>query len=329
MQLSYLCRIACVAFCSTGLLQVVFECVAWIVSVRLTRHRSRLNARFTERLLFLLALSCRLAPTLLVLGLLLPAYMRGEEINSAEHVGAPCILAAALVLVWFFYNGTRLLLAMANMQRCFEMCREIAKSKDGLPILLYPGERTLLAIAGVFSPRIIVSRSLLDSSRFPAAALDVAFAHESAHANHHDNLKLLLLRIFPHITLGTSAHPSIEQRWRFFAELAADHEGAAGRPEQSVLLAEMLVAMARANRHPLPSLHLALLSRQEDLQARVERLLAPLSAVADGTTTGLWDPRGTMLTVRTFLPSILLLGAIAYTCIHLGHPLAEIMLRFS
>jgi hypothetical protein len=80
------------------------------------------------------------------------------------------------------------------------MCREIAKSKDGLPILLYPGERTLLA---------------------------------------------------------------------------------AGKPEQSVLLAEMLVTMARANKHPLPSLHLALLSRQEDLQARVERLLTPVSAMAE------------------------------------------------
>jgi hypothetical protein len=200
MQFSYICRIACVAFCSIGLLQVVFECVAWIVSLRLTSNRRGLSAGFTERLLFLLALSTRLGPTLLVLGLLLPAYMRGEEISSAEHVGVPCIIAAALVLVWFLYYGARLLLAMGSMQRCFDMCREIAKSKDGLPILLYPGERTLLA---------------------------------------------------------------------------------AGKPEQSVLLAEMLVTKARANKHPLPSLHLALLSRQEDLQARVERLLTPVSAMAE------------------------------------------------
>ncbi len=324
MQLSYICRIACVAFCSIGLLQVVFECVAWLVSIRLTRHRGRLNARFTEQLLFLLALSTRLGPTLLVLGLLLPAYMRGEEISSAEHVAAPCILAAALVFAWYLYNTARLLLAMGSMQRCFDMCREIAKSKDGLPILLYPGERTMLAIAGVFSPRIIVSRGLLDSANFPAAALDVAFAHEGAHAHHHDNLKLLLLRMFPHVTIRTSAHPSIEQQWRFFAELAADHEGADGVPEQSVLLAEMLVAMAKASKHPLPSLHLALLSRQEDLQARVEHLLAPLSA-----DTAPWHRQETLLTLGTFLPSTLLLCAIAYTCIHLGHPLAEIMLRFS
>lgn len=328
MQLSYIGRIACVALCSIGLLQAVFECVAWVVSMTLSSNLNSQRARFIERLLFVLALTARIGPSLLVLAFLLPAYLRGENNVLTEHVGTACVIAAAIVFVSFSYSSARLLLGMWDMQRCFGMCHEMTRSSDGLPILLYPGGRPLLAVAGVFSSRIIVSQGLLDSSCFPATALDVAFAHERAHVRHHDNLKLLLLRMFPHITVGTSSRPSVEKQWRFFAELAADVEGTEGRWEQSLLLAEMLVAMARGGKHQLPDLYLALFSRKEDLEVRVERLLDPISAMTEGTDSVERRFQERPLAAVILLSSTLVLGAIACTCIHLGHQLAESMLQF-
>ena len=194
------------------------------------------------------------------------------------------------------------------------------------PVLLHPGERSLLAVAGVFSARVIVSQPLLNTARFSAAGLEVAFAHEAAHIRHRDNLKLFLLTLLPHIPMATRNRPSIYQRWRLAAELAADEEGVRGEPARSLALAQMLVTMAREANAVPPRGLMALFSAPEHLRVRVERLLAaravPPSA-ASSAKAGRRDLRVWLL----FTASTGVLSAVSLLCVLFGHRAAELLLH--
>jgi len=137
----------------------------------------------------------------------------------------------------------------------------------------------LMAVAGLFSSSVIVSRSFLDTERFSTASLDVAFAHESAHARHRDNLKLLILSALPHIHVAAGGQ-SLGQRWRLAAEIAADEEGTQGKPERALMLAEMLIAVARGASPAVAEGLMTLSSESESLRVRVERLLELVPSVA-------------------------------------------------
>jgi Zn-dependent protease with chaperone function len=320
MQLSYLCRLICLALFGAGLLQVVIECLVWSVSGFVTATLDGTCARRAERRMFLLVLGARIAPYILVLGLLLPSYVRGEENISYERVGLVCVAFAAVVLIWSMRNILRVVKAALTTKRYCGTCREIGRSSDGLPLLLSPDRNSLVAVAGVFRSKIIVSQALFDASRFSTGALDVALAHESAHVRHRDNLKLLLLSALPHARIQTARRPSLQQQWRLLAELAADEESVCGGGERrSVLLAETLVALARESAADLPCASIALVSRAEDLRVRVERLLEP--AAVGGAIR---RPVRTICAV--FLP-VVALGALVYCCVYAGHEIAEFALR--
>ena len=326
MQLSYTYRLICLALCSAGLLLLLMESIAWMAAPLLLAQSASANARRAERSLFLLALFARLAPWLVALGAWVPAYVRGEDNLLQERVGWLCITGAICVLAWSLHCCLRALRAWVSAQRCCRVCLQAGTTPTGLPMLIHPSERPLLAVAGLFRPRMIVSRSLLTSGHLSADALDLAFLHEGAHARHYDNLKLAILTLLPHIPFATRSRPSVEQQWRLAAEMAADEDGVNGRPEHSVLLAETLVAMARKSSQLVPRGSLALLSRPEDLRIRVERLLQRRPV----------DLRGAQTTALHYLSDrakyallsgLALLTALCYLGWELGHHAAEVLLH--
>jgi hypothetical protein len=322
VQLSYICRLICLALFSSGILQIVFEMAAWALSPVLTNIDSD-HARRREKILFRLVLFVRTAPHLLVLCFLLPAYIRGEDNLAAERVGVICIGFAAVVLLRSLSSLVHLLRAMRKTGRYCSVCHQVGRTAEGVPILLHPGNQPLLAVAGLFSSRILISRELLERSRFSDMAMDVALAHEGAHARHRDNLKAGLLSILPHISIGSGRLPSLERQWRLAAELAADEEGAQGKPERSVLLAEMLVALARENRRAMPHMLTTLLSRGEDLRVRVDRLLRR----AEGNTLVKANLRERLPTAFAAVTHAGVLAMLAYSCGRLGHEAAEFILK--
>jgi hypothetical protein len=322
MQLSYLSRLICMALASAGLLLLVTEALAWLVAPRLLASTLSVDARRSERNLFVLAVSARLLPWIIACGVLLPAYMRGEENRSGERVGLFCIAAAAGLLAATVLCASRACAAWLWTQRCRSLCNEAGARPNGLPLLIHPSERPLLAVAGLFRPRIMVSRCMLDSRRFSPASMEIAFGHESAHAASHDNLKLLLLSMLPGLPLGTRTRPSAAQLWRLAAEMAADEAGSRGRRDRSILLAELLVKLARERSHPTPQGSFALLSRSEDLRLRVDRLLQE-------------RPLGQEQRKRKLLPSLalaagLMIGLIlCLVCARHGHRAAETLLHLA
>jgi hypothetical protein len=324
MQLSYICRILCVAICSAGLLQAAMEYLAWRLSAFVTTSNGSNNARSIERQLFFLALVARLAPFFIVASFLLPSYVRGEDNVSTERVGIATIALCAFAVAWSAGCVLRLLFGMWKMRRYCRSCHEIGQTQDGAPILLHPGNRLLLAVAGVFSYRIIISQGALDRSCFSDDTLDTAFAHESAHIRHRDNLKLMLLSILPHIKIGTSNRPSLQNQWRLYAELAADEEGVQGEQGRSLLLAEMLLKIARDSNRVSPSASIALISREEDLRIRVDRLLH--FAEPNAPSTPITSQRSHR-TIAVFMLFVAACVVVAYACARLGHPLAEGLLR--
>jgi hypothetical protein len=92
-------------------------------------------------------------------------------------------------------------------------------AKTRIPVYCVEQATSLLAVTGIFSPRIFVSRDVVDS--LSSAELDAALSHELAHVNAVDNLKQLFLKV-------TSAPnwlrplAKVDSLWARFAELAAD-----------------------------------------------------------------------------------------------------------
>ena len=326
MQLSYISRAICLALCAAGGLQIAFECAAWLMAPLLLRNAKVKDARGTEQAFFRLTLGARLGPWLLALGFLLPAYMQGETNFAAERVGFASLMLAMGLLFWWVFAFLRLFLAVYRTHRCCRLCPEVGRGPGDLPLLLYPGERSVMAVAGLFSDRILLSQSLLDKSRFSAAALQVAFAHEHAHARQRDNLRTLLLALFPHVPLSTKHLPSLSRRWRLAAEMAADEEGTQGKPERSLLLAEMLVTMALEGNQRMPQGIVALCSESEHLRVRVERLLERLDNPSS-TETMERPERGKLRLVVAMAAFASTLTALCYACVVLGHRAAELLFR--
>ena len=290
------------------------------------RHAEVGNARRSEQALFGLTLVARLGPWLLAFVLLLPAYLQGEDNRAAERVGFITVVLAVGLFAWWAFSILRVAKAIFWMHRCCRLCPEVSRGPEELPLLLYPGRNGVMAVAGIFSARILVSQRLLEESRFSAAALDVAFAHERAHARHRDNLKALLLALLPKVPLSTTHQVSLAQQWRLAAEMAADEEGTQGMPERSLLLAEMLVTFAQEGKRRIPEGLMALCSGSEHLRLRVERLLqrAMVSAPLEGVEA-LQGCRLRLMVAMAVSGSIL--AALCYGCNVFGHRAAELLFR--
>jgi hypothetical protein len=332
MQLSFIARILCLVFCGTALMQLLLECLAWaacpsfpatFAPPKLRRPESlHSGLRAAEQTLFWLALATRLIPWLLVCGLLLPAYLRTEDNLSSERVGLLCPILALSFVGLSFVHLLRLGRAIDASRRCVQRSSPPDRSSTREPnILVHSGRHSLLAVAGIFSANILVSRRILSEGRFSPESLAVAFAHERSHIRHRDNLKLILLTLLPNLPVCTSGRPSLEQRWRLAVEMAADEEGTLGQPARSLLLADMLVTLAREGTHTVPAIMLSLHGSADHLRLRVERLLEPRSpsVVFGNVLSGRFQA---MSVVITFATAVI---ALSLVCIILGHHAAEIL----
>jgi Zn-dependent protease with chaperone function len=138
----------------------------------------------------------------------------------------------------------------------------------------------VLALAGIFRPRIYVSRQLCEA--LTPEQFDAAVAHEAAHHASRDNLKRLWLLLAPGLLPFLRGFDALERAWTRHAEWAADDAAAAGDARRSLALAAALVRVARMETAP------SLISPFDggvDLSARVERLLRvePPSTVSPRT----------------------------------------------
>jgi Zn-dependent protease with chaperone function len=279
MILPYLLRLLFLCFASFFALNIAIGLLVRLCCKSAIRFAESRTPRAAARLL----LSLRLLPLalagLFVAALCVPSYLWLEPAATAERVGVICVILGFLGAATWFASVARTTDSLFASLRHNRLCRlagqEARIPGESSPVVLVENEAPLLAMSGLFRPRLLISRGVLRS--LSAEELDAALRHEHAHRTSRDNAKRLLLLLAPDIFPFVRPLRTLERTWSKFAEWAADDQATAGDSSRAVSLAAALVQVARMGSGPrLPFLSTSLLACDRDLSARVDRLLHAL-----------------------------------------------------
>lgn len=253
MMIPYELRLICVCLASFAIVfGVAGFVVSWFVPAAL-RAAARMPSDAAARLTLGLRMFPAALAMVIVAAICVPSYLRYEQRAEQEDVGVLCLALAAFTAALFLGSLVRTV-------------RAWRRSSEARPVL---------ALTGLFKARIVIS----DAARhvLTDGQLAMAIRHEQAHARSSDNLK----RLFIHLAPGTFPRAaSLEQAWKRFAEWAADDSAAAGDPQRAISLAEALVRVAKLGTSGESALMTSFLASENDLEARVDRLLNPGQASA-------------------------------------------------
>lgn len=286
MILPYLLRLLCLCLASFFVLNVAAGLLVCISSKSAIRFAESRTPKRAARLLVGLRLLPFALAVLFVLGLCVPSYLWLEPTATSERVGLMCgllgLLGAATWLDSLARTAQSLFASLRHNRLCRFAGQEARLPGESSPVVLVENEAPLLAMSGLFRPRLLISRSVLQN--LSAAELGAALAHEHAHRTSRDNLKRLLIQLAPDILPFLHPLRTLERTWSQFAEWAADDQATEGDSGRAVALAAALVQVARMGRGPrLPFLSTSLLASDRDLSARVDRLLEKLPVIATPT----------------------------------------------
>lgn len=275
---SYLLRLCCLSFATFFLAYLVLSLASFAGARMTIGLAKRKRPEVATRLLLSLRLVPLAVSVFLVLGLCLPSYLLLEPEARVEQVGLACLVAAlGGVAVWLISAGRTVravALSMAAARRSRRVGRPLHVPGQSLPVYVIDSERPLLALAGLFRPRIVVSQGIVDA--LSPEQLDAALGHEQAHWTSRDNLKRLLLMLAPDPFPFYRGARQLDRNWSKFTEWLADDRAVAGDSGRSLTLAAALVRVARlgspARYAPLMA---TLAGPDDDLSIRVDRLLRP------------------------------------------------------
>jgi beta-lactamase regulating signal transducer with metallopeptidase domain len=216
---------------------------------------------------------------LLSAGVVLPVYLAFEPVRDYEPVGPiPIVLAAIGVMVVFAASCVAARTAFLTRRIKQQWLRSATALEmgpaAGVPAYVVDAPSPMVALVGVFSPRLIAARSVIDACS--AEELAAIVAHERGHLHARDNFKRWLLTCAPDVMRWTRVHASIVAAWRDAAEFAADDAATRGKEEARVDLAALLLKIARLAppRFATPA-GVSTFADKEGLDRRVRRLLTP------------------------------------------------------
>lgn len=255
---------------------VTLNAAATVLVTALTRRLE--NDRRLRAPAFWLAM--RLAPALLSLAFVLllfaPSYWRYEPRVAAEKLDftlALLALAGLTLIASAAARGRAAWRAACRRTRAWRSTSQpLSIDAGGVPMSAVDGDAPMMALAGVFRPRLVVTRRVLDA--LTVEELHAGVAHELGHWRARDNLKRLAMRAAPDLLSATRSASALERRWAAAAEHAADaHAGA--DPQARCALASALVKIARLTPAPTPLAEpISTLVDGGDIAVRVQRLLA-------------------------------------------------------
>jgi Zn-dependent protease with chaperone function len=247
-----------------GLLSLLVVCV-WR-GVTLWRGTS---APGPANLLFWLRVFPLLTCALITVLFAVPSFVIFEPRSIEEDMGLPLALGLGCLLL-FALGSFRVVAAQKRTARVAADWLKGAHALDAgvaTPTFRAEGSTPPLALVGVCSPRVVVSRTTV--ALLSADELRVAVRHEVAHIRSRDNLKKLVFHCSPFPGMA-----SLESAWQEAAEIAAD-DGAVASVRDALDLATALIKLSRLI--PLratPAFTMALMSGSGSVRGRVERLLA-------------------------------------------------------
>jgi bla regulator protein blaR1 len=276
MILPYSLRLLCLCLASFFLIHAALGLAAWLAAPAAIRLSETRRPRSAARLLFFLRVLPALLAAAAVLGLGVPSYLWLEPQGTQESVSLACCAACLLgAAIWCISIARVIDLAVRSSRygrQCGRIGREISREGAAFPTSVLEVDTPVIAVAGVFRPRVLVSRSVM--SALSAEELEAALRHEDAHRASRDNLKRFMLLLAPGIFPLARTSRALERAWARFSEWAADDEATRGDARISLLLAAALVRVARMGSAPQPSVSLTpLIAGDRDLATRVDRLL--------------------------------------------------------
>jgi Zn-dependent protease with chaperone function len=234
----------------------------------------------------------------LTCGLVVPVFVAFEPVRDYEPVGP---LLAVLATFGAGLVVASLARAVVTGLRTYLVERAWLRSATrldvdppaGVPAYIIDTLAPIVALVGVFSPRLVAARAVVDACSHHE--LSAIVAHERGHLLAHDNLKRWLMACAPDVLRWTPLHRQIGEAWRDAAEDAADDFATAGRDLARVDLAALLVKVARlADAAPVPAA-VSPFADTDGLERRVRRLLSQ-----DASPSADTGPRfRTLLTVAT------------------------------
>jgi Zn-dependent protease with chaperone function len=276
MNVPYFFRLVCLCLATFFVVNALLGLTASLASRAAIRMAESKRPRTAARFLFALRVFPFALGISTVLALCVPSYLWLEPQATFERVGWACLTLGFLgALGWSLslVRTARAIAASTCCNRAWQQAGREAQLPGATSEALVVGEEApLMALAGVFRPKLIVSNSVLRA--LSADELEVALQHENAHRASRDNMKrLLLLMAFAPLP-AVIKYSSLDRAWAKYSEWAADDEAAGGDPIRALSLAAALLRVARIGVKPhLSLLHSSLVASDRELSARVDRLL--------------------------------------------------------
>src|SRR5580700_5340631 len=275
MILPYLPRFVCISLAAFFLLHLALGTLVSLIARPAVRLGERMRPHLAARCLLVLRLLPAAGAAFIVVAVCLPSYLWLEPDAPTERVGFGCLAVALLGVATWGVSLARGLRAAAGsrsfLRRCQRAGRHARLPGERTETWLIEGAAPLLALTGIWHPRLVISRGVMRA--LSADQLAAALRHERAHWSSRDNLKRFCIQLAPAILPFGSASRTLERGWRKFSEWAADDRAAAGSTRRSVTLAAALVRVARLTADARLTDQLA----TDQLAARVDRLLRPAS----------------------------------------------------
>lgn len=208
------------------------------------------------------------------------AYYRFEPRGIDESTGVVLITLAAAGAAFALHSLVRLFRMWLRTRRAvrdwLDGATPVTLAGISAPALAIDSPFPVVAVVGLFRPRLLIARSVLDACS--PDELQAILAHEQGHIERGDNLRRLALGAAPDLLSWLPVSQHIQSAWLEAAEDAADD--AVGRlgEDGRALLAQALIRVARlavgSRRVTLPSSTL-FRGETDNLDRRVRRLLAP------------------------------------------------------
>ena len=253
-----LAMVAALALCSVATASLV---AIFGVSLRGWAPRTRHRA-----LLFIAALPVLAAGALLLsatlpglISLIVPAWDHCSLHNDGHphlclrHLPAMGMnhIFVALLAAVIGYSLLRATSACFRIHRAIRIVRTLARSGDPLDsadVTIIDSKAALCVSAGLFAPKIIISRHLFESLRLDER--EIMLAHERAHVARRDALVATIVRILSSVHLPATAR-WLNSELEVAAEQACD-EVAAIRTGDRLAVAETILTVERAIRVAQP-----------------------------------------------------------------------------
>jgi len=244
----------------------------------LINHSKHASATQAQRLAWLRAVPT-LASTFVSLVVVVPAFVMFEPYHESEDVGPVLPILAALALGQLTAS---LAFATLTAVRTRVVTRTWLRSGTplevtppaGVPAYAIDSPAPIVALVGVFSPKLIAARAVIEACT--REELTAIVAHERGHLYARDNLKRWLMACAPDALRWTPIHHEIAAAWHAAAEDAADDVATRGDDVARVSLAALIVKIARlAPEATWPAATVSPFVERDGLPRRVRRLLAP------------------------------------------------------